>query len=157
MWFDSENGMSRVDRTNGRYDPFCGTVLNATTPCTQLVRDGKRYMIYPFVRTCCQCCDSEHGCGIMRRDWLKEASFVGKDELSGQFFNKWNIEGRDYWSAITDQQTPRKLVEGGQIFKDFIMNTYSEENIEYSIFALPSYCTGAICSATSVCGKFRSQ
>jgi len=49
----------------------------------------------------------------MRRDWLKEASFVGKDELSGQFFNKWNIEGRDYWSAITDQQTPRKLVEGG--------------------------------------------
>jgi hypothetical protein len=79
LWFDSERKMSRMDRNNGRYDQFCGSVLNAATPCTQLVRDGKRYIIYPFLRSCCECCDAAHGCGIMRRDWLREAEYVGKD------------------------------------------------------------------------------
>lgn len=81
-------------------------------------------MVYPFVRSCCVCCDAEHGCGILSRDWMKGGSFAGKDELDGQFFNKWTIDGREYWAAINDQQTPRKLTDGG-LFKDFILNTYS--------------------------------
>jgi hypothetical protein len=158
LWYDSERGMSRLDRSNGKFDPFCSSVSNATTPCTQLVRDSKRYLIYPLLRICCYCCDSAHGCGILKREWLSNSKFVGKEELSGQFFNKFTDTDAqtDYWSAIDEKQTPRKLVEGSQIFKDFIMNTYSEEYISDATFALPSYCGTNVCPETSRCARFRN-
>lgn len=120
--------MSRLDRTNGKYDPLCSSVTNGTTPCTQLVRGGKRYIIFPLIKLCCFCCDSSQGCGILKRTWLAGSKFVGKDELSGQFFNKFVDEESqvDYWATTDATTVPRKLVEGGAIYKDFIMNTYSE-------------------------------
>ncbi len=48
---------------------------NIPGSCIQLVREGKRYMIFPNQRVCCFCCDSAHGCGILRRDWLKTAKY----------------------------------------------------------------------------------
>lgn len=38
LWYDSERVMSRLDRSNGRYDPVCGSIINGTTSCVQLVR-----------------------------------------------------------------------------------------------------------------------
>lgn len=36
-FYDPKNNRERVDRANGRYDLFCGTVLpNVTTPCQQI-------------------------------------------------------------------------------------------------------------------------
>ena len=63
-----------MDRANGRYDDFCGSVMpNVTTPCQQMVVDKKRWLIYPGKSVCCFCCDQGHGCGIIRPDWLKNA------------------------------------------------------------------------------------
>ncbi len=158
LWFDSERVMSRLDRNNGKFDAFCSSITTATTPCTQLVRENKRYLIFPLLRQCCFCCDSAHGCGILRRDWLRNAKFSGKDELSGQIFNRFidSDSKTDYWATTDSRQVPRKLAEGGEIFKDFILNTYSEDYIADSIFALPSYCSGAAdCPASSECGRFR--
>ena len=79
LWFDSERAMERLDRTDGKIDPICGPLSNnATTPCTQLIREGKRYIIFHLLRQCCYCCDAAHGFGVMRRDWLRNAKFVGK-------------------------------------------------------------------------------
>ena len=38
LWYDSERQMSRVDRTNGKFNSICSSILNSTTSCTQLVR-----------------------------------------------------------------------------------------------------------------------
>jgi hypothetical protein len=38
IWYDSERQMSRVDRTNGKFNAVCSSIMNATTSCTQLVR-----------------------------------------------------------------------------------------------------------------------
>ena len=74
MFYDADNNRERVDRTNGRYDLVCGSVLpNVTTPCTQTTVANRRYVIYPQRRMCCFCCDSAHGCGILKKDWLKGA------------------------------------------------------------------------------------
>ena len=74
MYYDAKNNRERVDRVNGRYDLFCASVMpNVTTSCTQTTVNGKRYMIYPQKKQCCFCCDSEHGCGPLKRDWLKGA------------------------------------------------------------------------------------
>lgn len=129
LWYDSERNMSRLDRTNGKYDPMCNSIVNGSTLCIQLVREGRRYMVFPLLRECCYCCDSAHGCGILKRDWLSRSVYKGKEDLSGEYFNKWSDaeEGSDYWAAINTKQVPRRLAEGnGAMVKDFIMNTYSE-------------------------------
>lgn len=38
-YYDPNNNRERVDRVNGRYNLFCGSVLpNVTTPCQQITR-----------------------------------------------------------------------------------------------------------------------
>lgn len=101
------------------------------------------------------CCDAAHGCGILKRDWLKNAKFAGKEDISGQTFNKFvdAAEQIDYWATTDSAQIPRKLIEGGKLTKDWIMNTYSEDPIADSIFALPDYCSPSnLCPKTSKCG-----
>lgn len=156
LWYDAERNMSRLDRSNGKFDSFCNSVTNSTTSCHHLVRDNKRYLVFPLLRVCCFCCDSAHGCGILKRDWLSGAKYVGKEDLSGQTFDRWTdtADETDYWATTDAKQVPRKLVEGNQIFKDFIMNTFSEEYIPDATFALPSYCSGT-CPGDR-CAKFRN-
>ena len=93
-YYDSDRGYSRVDRIDGRFDAVCGSITpNITTPCTQLIRDQKRWIVFPERRTCCMCCDAAHGCGILSPGWLKEAKYEGQETLSGESFNKWSIPG----------------------------------------------------------------
>ena len=50
-------------------------------------------MDFPAKRYCCYCCNSEHGCGITRPDWLNEAKFNGTEKIDGEDFEKWEIKG----------------------------------------------------------------
>ena len=95
MFYDPKNNRERVDRSNGRWDLFCGTVLpNQNTPCQQITVNNKRFIIYPNKQQCCFCCDSEHGCGILRPDWLADAEYKGTETLSDGFtFDKWSKPG----------------------------------------------------------------
>lgn len=154
--------MSRVDRNNGQYDPFCNSVVDGKTPCIHIVREKKRYLYFPAIRLCCYCCDSSQGCGILKRDWTQTLTFAGIDELDGKFFNKYTKEGEgvQYWTtteAADARQIPRKLVEEKMIFKDFILNEYTEKEIPLSVFNLPPFCAGSVCPASSECGKLRGE
>jgi hypothetical protein len=64
FWFDSKRAMMRVDKQDGQYDAICGSVLPN--------------VVYPQRRQCCMCCDKEHGCGVLRRDWLSTAKYEGE-------------------------------------------------------------------------------
>lgn len=93
--YDADRNMQRIDRTDGKYEMICGSIQpNISTACTQLVRDNKTYLIFPERRVCCMCCDSAHGCGILKRDWLKEAKYEGNETISGESFYKWSIPGK---------------------------------------------------------------
>jgi hypothetical protein len=73
-----------MDRHNGKEDLFCGPITNhTTTPCSHLIRDGKRYLVWPLLRQCCMCCDASHGCSTMRQDWLKSSIYEGKELING--------------------------------------------------------------------------
>ncbi len=86
------------------------------------------------------------------------ADYLGKEDLSGQTFNKYNIDGDIfYWTTTDAKQTPRRLFEDSSITKDFIMNTYSEEYISDRVFALPSYCTKELCPKSSLCGELQKK
>ena len=92
-YYDSEKGYTRIDRLDGKFDLVCASITpNVTTPCNTLIRDGKRYIIFPERRSCCMCCDAAHGCGILKPDWLSTAKYEGEETLLGESFNKWSIQ-----------------------------------------------------------------
>lgn len=113
LWYDEAKGFSRLDRTNGRYNPFC-SAAGGSSPCSQLVRDGKRYIVYPLIKLCCFCCDSAHGCGILKKEWPSVGyTYEGVDELSGQFYDKFRNEQRksSLWVTRDTRQIQRKFSE----------------------------------------------
>ena len=66
LYYDVNKNSYRVDRENGRYDRYCGTVKKfKDTKCSHIVSNGDRYLYYPELNDCCYCCDSSNGCGIL--------------------------------------------------------------------------------------------
>ena len=147
-----------MDRTNGRYDLFCSSVLpNVTTPCTHTVVDNKRYLIYPVKRYCCYCCESAKGCGVLKQNWLEGAEYLGTENVKGVTYDKWMKEGgqKNYWWATTDSnQIPRRLQEGDSKVDDYQVFSFINKTFEDSVFAIPDYCSDN-CPLTSICGNFR--
>lgn len=65
VYYDTTVNMMRVDRQDGQHDMFCSSVNpNVSTPCILLMRENKRYIVYPAKRLCCYCCNDAHGCGV---------------------------------------------------------------------------------------------
>jgi hypothetical protein len=55
---------------------------------------GKRYLYFPEKNDCCYCCDSAHGCGVLKPDWVSDAEFVEIVEAeNGVKQEKWNKKG----------------------------------------------------------------
>lgn len=79
FYFDSKRDMTRIDRVDGQHNMVCGSILpNVSNPCIHLIRDKKRWIVFPEKRTCCMCCDQAHGCGTLKRDWLNSAKYEGE-------------------------------------------------------------------------------
>jgi hypothetical protein len=92
-FYDATNNRSRFDRRNGQYAALCNSILNESTPCVNLVLGSKRYILFPEKKMGCFCCDGAHGCGILRPDWLSNATYVGTESLLNQSFHKWSKPG----------------------------------------------------------------
>lgn len=160
QWFyDSTNNRERVDRVNGRYDLFCSSILpNVTTACTQLTVNNKRYIIFPQKRQCCYCCNSQKGCGILSKNWLDKADYLGTERLIDTNYDKWSKDGdfgyNHFWVTQDPKHIPRRLDENGEHLTDYLVNTFTNTTLDDSYFALPTYC-GGNCPLTTICGKFQ--
>lgn len=114
VFYDPLNNRQRTDRTNGRYDVYCGTVLpDVDAPCLLYAVGGKRWVAYPTRNQCCFCCDSEHGCGPLRPDWLEGADYLGTDTVDGVAYDKWSKDGvigyNHFWVNPNGDHVPFKL------------------------------------------------
>lgn len=48
VYYNSTADLMRVDRSNGQFDIFCSSIFpNVSTSCSIVMREKKRYMIYP--------------------------------------------------------------------------------------------------------------
>ena len=61
FYYHQNIDMMSVERESGWADPYCSTTsfffsFMKSTPCTHLVRDGKRYLHFPEKNYCCLCC-----------------------------------------------------------------------------------------------------
>ena len=161
--YDYTNGAYRVDRSNGRYDRYCG--LNGSkafedTACSHIVVDGKRYMYYPDKNECCYCCDESHGCGLVKPDWLSGATFEGQTTYNGQSAYKWDQKGLQdnfYYETISDNPLDRIMLDlNQQPNDDMVFSGKRELSVDSKKLELPSICsTKNTCSILSTCTALR--
>jgi hypothetical protein len=164
FYYNWEDRTYRVDRDNGRYDRYCG--FNGMkqwkdTPCTQYVAGGDRFLFYPKLNECCYCCSAEHGCGILKPDWMTGASFIGIEDHNGVNSYKWDQKGLQhnyYFETVSEKSTDRVMLG---IYQE--PNDYQDFHLDRSIpnksdFTLPSQCKKSTkCSLISTCTAVRSS
>lgn len=139
--YDWENKMFFVGRDNGKFDRYCGSIYKfSSTPCNQIVREGKRYIHFPEKKFCCMCCTEEKGCGIVKPDWFFSGVYEkeGKTD-SGKAYNEFNVKGlqNNYYDEIKESQTPYRIFQDPLSDMVFKPDTYKEIISNKSIFDLP--------------------
>lgn len=152
----------RVDRVNGRYDRYCGfngSKMWKNTPCSQYVSNGDRYLYYPDLKECCYCCSSEHGCGILRPDWMNGGTFIDTVSHIGVQSYQWDKKGLQhnyYFETVADVSLDRVMLG---IYQE--PNDYQDFHLPRGVplesdFTLPSICKKSDkCSLISTCSVVR--
>ena len=169
IYIDADNNQQLITREDGRADRYCGTVFKLQhTRCNHYVVNNKRYLDFPDKKYCCFCCDSDHGCGIVKPDWLAKAgaTYNGSETLPGdsQPSQKWyikgiflkNVGGQDnyYYHKDDSLKTPRRLYQVPEDTIDYTSYYVGIQNPH--VFDLPSYCTDK-CGATTICAALRGD
>ena len=161
FFYDWSNKRYRVDREDGKWDRYCGSVYKFTdTPCTHLVVEGKRYLNFPKKNYCCYCCDDAHGCGVLKPDWLSGATYKGKQsDANGVSYSVWDKPGLQsnlYW-ATEDKHILAKIDQQPDDLQEFDVNTFKDHITDPSVFDLPANCNPKdTCPFLSVCTPLRS-
>jgi len=161
IFYDWTNKRYRIDRENGKFDRYCGSVYKFTdTPCSHYVVDGKRYMNFPKKDYCCYCCDSAHGCGVLKPDWLSGAEYTGKKtDSNGVSYNVWDKQGlqHNYYWAVEGTGVMAKIDQQPNDLQEYDVSTYREAISDASVFNLPEKCNPDFkCPFISVCTALRA-
>lgn len=157
--YDYTNRRFAISRDNGRKDRYCGSVYKfENTPCTQIVKDNKRYMWFPKKNFCCMCCTSEKGCGIVNPNWITQAEYLGKKTDAGVDFYEFNAKGvqDNIYDETIDTQTPLRIYQKPLSDVKFHSSTYKEEISDTSVFDLPNgvECEQS-CGWSSICSLLK--
>ena len=165
FYYDAASNRYRVNRENGKGDRYCafnGMKIFKDTPCDQYVDEkGDRYLHYPDLNECCYCCSAEHGCGILRQDWVSGATYVGEIEYNNLLAYKWDKKGLQsnfYIETASEDPLNRVMLNMDQQPNDiqvFDPETWST-SFDDSILDLPSICKKSnSCSLGSTCTAAR--
>lgn len=156
--YDWTNRQLRIDKESGHNEKFCKNfgVSSDNGPCTQIVKNGKRYIIHPKRKTCCICCFKENGCGINSPDFLSRESTLERN-LSGEgkpktFFLS-NFGLKRY--TINSNGIPLKIRSD---FSEIKFENFRTKLDGDADFELPDFanCENN-CPSFSVCGKYRKR
>jgi hypothetical protein len=157
--YDFANLRQRLDRDTGKFDRFCGSVDNADSPCTHLVRDGIRYLIWPVLKKCCGCCTDADGCGIVKPTWMIDSNgtYSGNAPLKTPVWSgnadSWEITGNqpNYWFTVAGTDTPVGFAQVPIDYQYFIPASYeTDQSFPDSLFTLPKYCEPK-CTGINTC------
>ena len=167
FYYDAVTHRYMVHRENGRGDRYCGIngfKVFKNTPCNQFVDElGDRYLHYPELDECCYCCSAEHGCGILRQDWLSGAEFQGEVDYKGYTAYKWDkagLQSNFYYETIAESPQNRIMLDMDQTPNDdqsFDPSTWSL-TFDDSILDLPGICKKEkTCALASTCTAVRKS
>ena len=156
LWYNFDKRTYRLDREDGRYDRFCGSEKWLTdTPCTHYVKDEIRYLDFPELDYCCNCCDSAHGCGVLKPNWLEGAEAAGtyKDE-KGREVEIWSKKGlQDNLAHFIKESGIMTKIDMKPNDTQFYSPESFKTDFDDSIFEPPHRCQkNTKCGRLSVCG-----
>ncbi|EGR28688.1 hypothetical protein IMG5_170400 [Ichthyophthirius multifiliis] len=161
--YDYDTKTYKISRDNGRFDRYCGfngLYAFQNTQCEHIVVNGDRFLHYPQKNDCCYCCSNEHGCGILKPDWLNGAQFLGQTEYQGQTVYKWNQKGLQdnfYYETVAQNPTDRVMISIDQVPND-LQEYINKRNSKFETIQLPGYCNKQkTCSILSVCTSLRKS
>lgn len=157
---------SRMDRSNGRYDMFCGKndwFGFFDTPCTHVVNNGIRYLYYPQLQVCCNCCSDADGCGVVIPTWLQNATYMGSYLYNGTIPSySWLLMGNDanIYTETSDplpaNRQPLELNNGPT--DRFMLPGIWNTTFSNTVFNVPTYCNSKyMCDSSSICGQVRGS
>jgi len=157
-YYNAKTNQELVYRENGRGDRFCKSIHPfSDTPCTHLITDGNRYLIFPDLGSCCFCCNAEHGCGILDPHWLDDAEYQGLVPVAGTEAYKWSKKGLQpnyYYTTPDVVQAPVELDQIPIDFQTFHVDTFNPSPPDPAVFTLPDGCDQP-CPTASTCGVLR--
>lgn len=140
MWFDYTNLKCRYDFDHPDKDMFCTQFSQYQLPCTHLWSNQKLYIFVAEEELCCFY-DSP---GFVSRDWLNQSNYIftGESYRDGQYFYRWqryNYTHIEYLTDKSEKMIPKRDAKDGIIF-DFWLDSYNDNPIKPSVFAVPDYC-----------------
>lgn len=163
LYYNSTLNTQRVDRANGRFDAFCGQnewFMFLDTPCTHLVNSGIRYLYYPNLGVCCNCCSASDGCGILAPTWLNDSVYLGSFDYNGTTpAYLWNKIDRFYWETQDANPLNRQALElDDTINNKWVFTTPRYYSFTSSVFNVPTYCqSNYMCDPNSLCAQVRGS
>jgi hypothetical protein len=145
-YYDYNANRQRTDRINGKYDTQHCKGLD--TYCVTLVDDKFTWVYWPRLQKCCTLCAQSDGCGIIKYDWLRNATFVAVETKNGVSAQKWFLQGGQknyYWNTNDLKRAPVQMdaVEPGDFHMTFHPESFKTAPIDPHVFALPSYCSAS--------------
>lgn len=140
-WYSFAQKRFRVDRDDGRNDRYCGSVYKLeNTRCSQIVRDGKRYLHFPQKKFCCKCCTDAQGCGVVDPEFVESGEFSETTtDKNGRSVDKYLIKGmqNNWYSETTgDHSHPAEFYQDP--LSDMVWRNYSPKAIDETVFDLPT-------------------
>jgi len=161
FYYDYPNRRYRVDRENGKYDRYCGTIYKfRDAACSHIVTGGNRYLYFPDKNYCCNCCSDKHGCGVLTPNWLDGAQFVDiENDTNGVELERWNkpgLQSNFYLATHDEQRIMRKIDQQPNDVQDFDISSFYKGIKDPSVFDLPSKCDPEyMCPWVSICTAVR--
>ena len=145
-WNGGSNPKLVWSLSDGFADQYCNQGLPMTTKpsdCEHYVVGGTRYLNYPTLGKCCNCCDSGHGCGVPAPTFLDNAVWIGTDNFQGVPVNMWVYRGFQYMETLDPTPVNRNWVGtldlSGNYYYTFVWNMVRSA----APITLPAACGGA--------------
>lgn len=113
-WNNGVNPQMLWARFDGMADEYCEYSLPMPyeTQCQHIVTGGIRYLSYPIIKQCCQCCNDEHGCGVPPPNFMANATYLGVKMYLGRYVYSWKVSANysnlNYTYVETASSNPLK-------------------------------------------------
>ncbi|CAG2250548.1 unnamed protein product [Mytilus edulis] len=152
LYYNYYDKQARFDHNRGQGDFFCMfqrlSEHDKKAPCQVLFsNDTNLYVHYPEAKTCCRVCGTDHACGVLKPDWLKNGTYLGSEIVNGTKCNGWETPGYAFMDSwyLTDANIPCLYHEKSDHIGAIHNMTFNQKSFTLGapnpdIFNVPSYC-----------------
>ena len=161
FFYDWEARRYRVDRDNGKWDRYCGTIFKLTnTPCSHIVVDGRRYLYFPEKNYCCMCCTTKGGCDVLKPNWMDGSIYEGEvTELDSnkkmRVFNQKGLQDNKVYYDV-ESGVMARIVQGTNDDQKFNVSSFNS-NFDAGLLDLPGACDpNKKCGYLTICSALNA-